>query len=736
MASSKSPLHRGPSWPFTILLLGLAASCKSNSTADKVDAGQRKYCNGTPVDGGFDTAGKDGGTADVLANSADLGSGSEAGTRDSLAVVVDGPAVDLRGVSGEVGVVDSGGGLDLTSSDAPNGANDAGGTGGGGGGGGSIGNGDARGFDGTSESRGDGGIGASADRGPPDLLADVQADAHADAQTGVYSDAQADAPAAPDATVLVDVVAADGSKDISAVVDLAPDAPAGTCSINGATWAKAWDSHATLVGLAVSPDGTRWANGNLYGAVDFGTGTPLPHASDTSSDVFLVKLDPSSGLATQAFSFNDSAGNDQIATNLAVAQSGDVVVVGSYRGEIDFTAAGSDTGSDGLDYLSRSSVVAGAEMSFYVVAAAASSGQYITPVKAHNVDVGTGTLLAAASNPNVDAFAICGKTSRLLAASTAATGLLTVTGATYGGSMDIVVAKINASDGSIIWGDQFGGTGDQVCESLTMDSSGNVIMGGTYNGALDFGNGHTLPTVATSGLSLPFVAILNGSGVVTAAATWGTSGISDIYGIAVDINSNVIIGGAIGANIDFGGSPDIAITDRGKTDGFVAKLNSSLVPQWAFSFGDASYDQAVNTVAVSSTGDVFIGGAFEGTLNGLNGLVDSSNSNDDAFTAHLSGADGSVLCAQSYGDAAGTQLVTSVTVASAATGALADSVMIGGSFQNTITLGSTTLLSPGTFACSVDADCQQQVAGSSCSHGYCVNGSAIRSFISRLSASP
>jgi len=229
---------------------------------------------------------------------------------------------------------------------------------------------------------------------------------------------------------------------------------------------------------------------------------------------------------------------------------------------------------------------------------------------------------------------------------------------------------------------------------------------------------------------------LNGSGVVTAAATWGTSGISDIYGIAVDINSNVIIGGAIGANIDFGGSPDIAITDRGKTDGFVAKLNSSLVPQWAFSFGDASYDQAVNTVAVSSTGDVFIGGAFEGTLNGLNGLVDSSNSNDDAFTAHLSGADGSVLCAQSYGDAAGTQLVTSVTVASAATGALADSVMIGGSFQNTITLGSTTLLSPGTFACSVDADCQQQVAGSSCSHGYCVNGSAIRSFISRLSASP
>jgi hypothetical protein len=735
MASSKSPCHRVPPWPSIILILGLAVSCKTSSTADKVDAGQRSYCSAPSGDGGLDTSAGEGGTADLLTSSPDLGSGSDASTRDSLIAAIDGLVGDLEGALGEVGAADSGGGVDLTSSDAPNGPSDVGGTGasGGGGGGGStggggsIGSGDARGLDGAPDSRSDGGIDASPDHGLSDLVLDAQA--------GVHADAQADAVAGPDAIVLLDVVAA-GAMDASAVADLVPDAPAGTCGINSATWAKAWDSHATLAGLAVSPDGTRWANGNLYGAADFGTGTPLLHASDTSSDVFLVKLDPSSGLATQAFSFNDSAGNDQIATNLAVAQSGDVVVVGSYRGEIDFTAAGSDTGTDGLDYLSRSSVAAGAAMNFYVVAAAASSGQYVTPVKAHNVDVGTGALLAAASNPNVDAFAICGKTSRLLAASTAATGLLTGTGATYGGSMDIVVAKINASDGSIVWGDQFGGTGDQVCESLTMDSSGNVIMAGTYNGALDFGNGHTLPTVATSGLSLPFVAILNSSGVVTAAATWGAGGISDIYGIAVDSNSNVVIGGAIGANIDFGGSPDIAITDRGKTDGFVAKLNSSLVSQWAFSFGDASYDQAVDTVAVSSTGDVYIGGAFEGSLNGLTALVDSSNSNNDAFTAHLSGANGSVLCAQSYGDAVGAQTVTNVSVASAATGALADSVMIGGSFQNTITLGSTTLLSPGTVTCSVDADCQQQVAGASCSHGYCVSGSAIRSFISRLSASP
>jgi len=80
-------------------------------------------------------------------------------------------------------------------------------------------------------------------------------------------------------------------------------------------------------------------------------------------------------------------------------------------------------------------------------------------------------------------------------------------------------------------------------------------------------------------------------------------------------------------------------------------------------------------------------------------LVSSGTKANDAFTAQLSGANGSILCAHGYGDAAidnNNQIVTAVTVATAATGSLADSVVMGGSFQGTMTLGSTTLLSTGT----------------------------------------
>jgi hypothetical protein len=434
-----------------------------------------------------------------------------------------------------------------------------------------------------------------------------------------------------------------------------------------------------LAGMGVGADGTLWTTGSIYTPFNFGAGTVT---STGSADVFLNKVNPTTGLATASFTFGFSGGADQNGSAVAVAANGNVGLVGQFMSEVDFDPAANN-------YLSGNSVVSGAAMGFYALFAGTSSGATATFMNAHMADVGTGALLNAASNPSQNKIAICGKTSRLLGQSTNAKGLLTSTTDTYGGSMDIVVAVIDATSTSgsgVLWGRQFGGAGDQVCESLAMDASGNVIMGGTYNGALSFDT-HALPTVATSGLSLPFVAVLNSSGVATAAATWGTTGISDIYGIAVDSSSNIVIGGAIGANITLG---TIALTDQGKTDAFVAKLNSSLVPQWAFSFGDASYDQAVKALAVSSTGDVYMGGAFEGTLNGLNGLADSGNSALDAFTAHLSGANGAILCAGEFGDAAGTQGVTAVTVASAATGALANAVTIGGSYSSSMTLGATS----------------------------------------------
>jgi hypothetical protein len=197
----------------------------------------------------------------------------------------------------------------------------------------------------------------------------------------------------------------------------------------------------------------------------------------------------------------------------------------------------------------------------------------------------------------------------------------------------------------------------------------------------------------TSRASL-YVAKLDGTtGDAISAQTWIATGRSDAYSVTTDHLDNIVAAGAIGGNVDFGGG--FALTDLGATDAFVVKLSPSLTTLWAKSFGDADFDQTVNSVSTSSAGDVYIGGSFEGSLGAL-GLTASSDTSTDAFTAQLAGADGSVLCANKYGDALGSQAVSTITVARLAGGNLADWTAIGGSFSNSITLGSTTMNTTST----------------------------------------
>ena len=168
--------------------------------------------------------------------------------------------------------------------------------------------------------------------------------------------------------------------------------------------------------------------------------------------------------------------------------------------------------------------------------------------------------------------------------------------------------------------------------------------------------------------------------------------------MTVDGSNNILLAGEISGAMDFGNDADghdVSIAYLGLTDAFVAKFTSALVPIWAKSYGDAAHDQTVNGIAADSSGNVFIGGTYSGNLGGL-GLNSASPTSPDAFIAQLARANGSLLCARSYGDAAGSQGIRTAGVVSGAAGGLPNAVFIGGMFASSMTLGSTTITTPGS----------------------------------------
>ncbi len=97
--------------------------------------------------------------------------------------------------------------------------------------------------------------------------------------------------------------------------------------------------------------------------------------------------------------------------------------------------------------------------------------------------------------------------------------------------------------------------------------SGNVLLGGSFHGPVDFGGG--LQTTAT--LLDAFVARYSASGGYLAAKHFGGSGNRDInstFGIAADVSGSVIAGGYFTGTVDFGDGPR---TSSGSTDVFLIK---------------------------------------------------------------------------------------------------------------------------------------------------------------------
>jgi hypothetical protein len=178
---------------------------------------------------------------------------------------------------------------------------------------------------------------------------------------------------------------------------------------------------------------------------------------------------------------------------------------------------------------------------------------------------------------------------------------------TSAGGYEVFVAKLT-STGTVAWAKRLGGGGNDWGYGLALDRSGNVYVSGSFQGTATFGT-FSLTTAGSYGA---FVARLDGNGTVKWARGLTGSGEVDGYGLALDGSGNVYVAGDFAQTAQFGAS---TLTSAGGYDAFVAKLSGAGAVQWARRFGGSDGDEGVapNAVAVDGSGNVYVGGGFEGT---------------------------------------------------------------------------------------------------------------------------
>jgi hypothetical protein len=398
-------------------------------------------------------------------------------------------------------------------------------------------------------------------------------------------------------------------------------------------WARAWGGtdEEQALSIAAGDSGQVYLTGGFRGTADADPGpgsSPLVSAGEY--DVFVQKLDAQGNFLWAAAS---GGASDDFGTAIALGDSGQVYVLGSFSGTADFdpgpgvstlTSAGSTDifvqklNADGSFRWARS--WGGMLEDTGLSIALDDSGQvYVTGGFEGTADFDPG--------PGISAR-------------------------TSAGAHDIFVQKLDAQ-GNFLWVQTWGGASSDVGTSIALGGPGGVYLTGVFAGTADVDPGPGSSPRSSAGGTDIFVQKLDAQGNFLWASTWGG---------ALDDRSNSIAADAAGAVYTtgwFAGTADVdpgpgssPRSSAGGADIFVQKLDAQGNFLWASTWGGTS-DEEGFSIAADASGQLYSTGVFAGTADfdpGPGSSPRSSAGGDDVFVQCLD-AQGNFLWVRTWGGA-------------------------------------------------------------------------------------
>jgi plastocyanin len=219
--------------------------------------------------------------------------------------------------------------------------------------------------------------------------------------------------------------------------------------------------------------------------------------------------------------------------------------------------------------------------------------------------------------------------------------------AVYGGNADAFVAKLNASGSALVYSTYLGGSGSDYGQGIAVDASGNAFVTGS-TGSANFPTANALQA-ANAGGSDAFVVKVNAAGSALVYSTYlGGSGLDQAWGIAVDLAGNAYVtGDTVSTNFPTT-NPLQATHGGGTSDAFVAKVNAAgSALVYSTYLGGSGGDQGQG-IAVDASGSAYVTGLTSSTnFPTANPLQAANGGANDAFVAKLNTA-GSALVYSTY----------------------------------------------------------------------------------------
>ncbi|GJM32513.1 MAG: hypothetical protein DHS20C18_15140 [Saprospiraceae bacterium] len=345
--------------------------------------------------------------------------------------------------------------------------------------------------------------------------------------------------------------------------------------------------------LAIDASGNVYTTGVFIGTVDFdpGAGTFNLTAGGTA-DIFIQKLDALGNFVWAKQIITTGQGHGE---SIVVDASGNIYVTGGFDGTADF-----DPGAGTFNYTSGGGIV----NAFILKLDAA--GDFVWAKYALSTGTSVPRDLAVDASGNVYSTGNFEETTDFDPGS----GTAMLTSLAF---RDAYIQKHDAA-GNLLWVKQVSGTDISEGKSLAVDASGNTYITGKFWGTADFDPGVGVMSLTSAGADDTFILKLDTSGDLVWVKQMGGIDYEYGYSIEVDPAGNIYTTGSFQATVDFDpGVGTVNLTSAGLDDIYMIKLDAAGDFVWAKQIGGTGSELSFSTV-VDIVGNVYIAGAFEGTV--------------------------------------------------------------------------------------------------------------------------
>lgn len=215
---------------------------------------------------------------------------------------------------------------------------------------------------------------------------------------------------------------------------------------------------------------------------------------------------------------------------------------------------------------------------------------------------------------------------------------VTFTLQTNGGN-DFFITKLDVT-GNLLWAKSLGTAGNDASFCIDIDNSNNILVGGVFEGNLDFDLSANTYTLTSYGFQDAFILKLDANGDYLWAKQIGGSTDNDqCNAITTDATGNVYTTGIFFGNADFDTSAStFTLQSNGQNDVFISKFDSNGNLNWAKSFGSGGSETS-SAICIDANNKVLSTGYYSQTtdFDPDGGVTNLSNSGGDDVYIHKMG---------------------------------------------------------------------------------------------------